>query len=60
MPSVEDRDQTDRVTTPTRTALWTWPRYAARFVALARSADDVTIWKPTTSTMYCVHHSVLC
>ena len=41
LPSIEDRGQTDRVTTPTRVRLrrycWPRPRHAARLTALARS-----------------------
>jgi len=39
LPSIEDRGQTDRVTTPTPAALRRWPRprHAARLATLARS-----------------------
>ena len=47
LPSIGDRGQTDRVTTPTRAGLrrcrWLRPRHAARLAALQ--------WKPATAAI---------
>ena len=47
LPSIDDRGQTDRVTTPTRAGLrrcrWLRPRHAARLAALQ--------WKPATAAI---------